>query len=218
MDAPEPDKTASSAPQRTRHHAQNPRRHQPTGVRTSHMPITNSVDAPGPQVPDLRLRDSHGLPGPHKTRSTTCAMWYPGTARSPGPERLLARQSGIAGCSVVSRSPVRPSHLSRDVTSPGWTSPFLPPSRRRARHRRNPRGSGYARTVVYTRLCRQSVIRARALPQFLRARPCSLITAPCDRLAPASVVARATQQVARRADRVVHAHPSPATACNFPYS
>jgi hypothetical protein len=47
------------------------------------------------------------------TVSTTCARWYPVRDPRSGPERLLARQSGIAGGSVVSRSRPRPSHVSR---------------------------------------------------------------------------------------------------------
>ena len=50
---------------------------------------------------------------------TTCARWYRGTVRGSEPERLPVRRSGIAGCSVVSRSPVRPSHVVRNLPSPG---------------------------------------------------------------------------------------------------
>jgi hypothetical protein len=53
------------------------------------------------------------------TVSTTCAMWYRGTVRGSEPERPPARRSGIAGCSVVSRSPVRPSHVVRNLRGRG---------------------------------------------------------------------------------------------------
>lgn len=86
-----------------------------------HAPVTNTVDAPGPPSPNPREQHRIAPGGRQKTTLPTCARWwYPGTARSPGPERLPARQSGIAWCSVVSRSPGKPFHLSRDVTSPGW--------------------------------------------------------------------------------------------------
>lgn len=49
------------------------------GFVTSRTRTTNSVDASRPQWPDLRLRTSHGPPGPHKAPSTTCAMWYRGS-------------------------------------------------------------------------------------------------------------------------------------------
>ncbi len=49
----------------------------------------------------------------------TCARWYRGTDPGSEPERLPARRSGIAGCSVVSRSPVRPSHVVRNLPWPG---------------------------------------------------------------------------------------------------
>jgi hypothetical protein len=45
-------------------------------------------------------------PGRPRTVSTTCAMWYPVRDRGSGPGPLLARQSGIAGCSTVSDSRV----------------------------------------------------------------------------------------------------------------
>ena len=49
----------------------------------------------------------------------TCAMWYPGRGRGSGRGRLPARRSGIAGCSVVSRSPVRRSHTAPSATAAG---------------------------------------------------------------------------------------------------
>jgi len=54
-----------------------------------HRRLTNNVDAPGPQGPGLRERSWSQPPGRHKTRSTTCAMWYP--------ERRPVRVRGVVG-------------------------------------------------------------------------------------------------------------------------
>jgi hypothetical protein len=58
-------------------------------------------------------------PGHPKTASTTCATWYPVRDPGSGREPFPARQSGIAGCSTVSHSRLRPSHLSRNLTRRG---------------------------------------------------------------------------------------------------
>lgn len=85
----------------------------------SHTALTDQADTLGPQGSDLELCDSTAPTGLRWTVFTTCARWCPRRARSPGPGRLPARQSGIAGCSAVSRSPGRPSHLRRSPTEPG---------------------------------------------------------------------------------------------------
>ncbi len=74
---------------------------------------------PQTRCSDLALRHCPGSAGRPWRVSTTCARWC--RERGPGSPRarLPARPCGIAGSSVVSRSPARPSHVSRNLTSPG---------------------------------------------------------------------------------------------------
>jgi hypothetical protein len=121
-----------------------PRRIEPTGGHigdSGHTLVTNSVDAPEPQVSDQSKRSRPGSRRRQKTVSPTCARWYPVRHPRSGPGRLPARQGGIAGCASVSHSPARPSHVSPDLTSPERIRRLSSRSPQQVGHCRDPRGS-----------------------------------------------------------------------------
>lgn len=124
--APDPARALNAArPAAPRGHTPehgSPRRYLRAGVSSitkSHKRLTDTVDDPGPQGPDLRKRPRTGPRRRQKTVRPTCARWSRGRGPRPGPRRPLGRHSGIAGCPVVSRSPVRPSHPSPAVPQAG---------------------------------------------------------------------------------------------------
>lgn len=91
---------------------------QPPGGATPYHSSITPGSPTGRTLPDQQVLTCYFMPALDWRRrpwtvSTTCAMWYPVRDPGSGPGRLLARQSGIAGCSVVSHSRPRPSHVSR---------------------------------------------------------------------------------------------------------